>query len=296
MKKGSKTVLVTGSQGFTGRYVVNMLKEDGFHVHGLVDNRPLENEHRANLTDLESVKTVIKHVDPDYIIHLAGIATITEKDPNAFYQTNLFGTLNLLSAIEKEGKNIEKIILASSAYVYGNGTHSLISEQNCPNPSQHYAMSKLAMEQMATHLYPKLPVVIARPFNYTGVAQSSQMVIPKIVQHFRERKAIIELGNLHVSREFNDVRMVSRAYCDLLDRASSGMIVNICTGKSHSLNEVLRLCSHLYQHTIQVESNPKLVRQNEAKNLSGDPAFLQSILPNLPQYSLQDTLHWMLFE
>jgi nucleoside-diphosphate-sugar epimerase len=157
-------------------------------------------------------------------------------------------------------------------------------------------MSKLAMEYMAVSLYENLPIVIARPFNYTGVGQQNYVLVPKILHHFVTRAPKINLGNTHVYREFNDVRMVAEAYRGLLNNAKPGTTVNICTGKSHCLQEILDLCSMISQHHLDIVVDPKLVRKNEAVCLSGDPTLLHSIVPNLPVYTLEDTLRWMFGE
>ena len=75
----------------------------------------------------------------------------------------------------------------------------------------------------------KLPIFIVRPFNYTGRGQDKKFVVPKIIDHFREKKTFIELGNIDVLREFNDIRFVSDIYTKLLVTPPIGKIINICT-------------------------------------------------------------------
>ena len=134
-------------------------------------------------------------------------------------------------------------VLASSANVYGNLQPGLLSESNPVNPANDYAVSKLAMEYMARLWIPKLPVAIARPFNYTGVGQSESFLIPKIVTHFVHRKHRIELGNMDVWREFNDVRDVVHAYRMLLEARPVGQVVNVCSSNLVSLRDALALAS-----------------------------------------------------
>ncbi len=278
-----ETVLITGHQGFTGLMLQKKLQHQGYSVHGL----------SANLMDRDAIRQMVAQISPDYVIHLAGISNVVHEDFNALYQINCFGTLNLLSAIQEENIPVKKIVLASSAYVYGNTTTELISEKTCPKPHNHYAMSKLAMEHMALSLYEKLPIVIARPFNYTGIGQKTYFLLPKIIHHFVTRASKIYVGNTHVYREFNDVRMTLQAYESLMLKAELGTIVNICTGKSYCVQEILDLCQKISQHQIEILVDPKLVRANEAVKLAGDPTLLRSIVPGLPNYTLEETLRWM---
>jgi nucleoside-diphosphate-sugar epimerase len=297
MNNNSKTLLLTGSQGFTSDYLRKIFLKDGYTVLGIVKENPREWEVAADLTDRSALRKAIAAIAPNYVIHLAGISNVVHENNDALYQINCLGTLNLLAALQEERIPVKKIILASSAYVYGNcinhNTSTLISERTCPKPINHYAMSKLSMEYMALGLHANLPIVIARPFNYTGVGQKNHVLVPKILHHFVTKAPKIFLGNTHVYREFNDVRMVVEAYKGLLHHAEPGAVVNICTGKSHSLREILDLCTKISNHHLDVVVDLQLVRKNEAVHLSGDPSFLHAIVPNLPSYSLEDTLTWM---
>ena len=135
-----------------------------------------------------------------------------------------------------------------------------------------------------------------RPFNYTGVGQSADFLLPKIVAHFKRRAERIELGNLDVWRDFSDVRAVADAYCRLLDApAAVGATVNVCSGHSHSLREVLALAEHITGHQLPVQVNPAFVRANEVKTLLGNPARLHALIgDDWVNPPLHDTLRWML--
>jgi nucleoside-diphosphate-sugar epimerase len=128
------------------------------------------------------------------------------------------------------------------------------------------------------------------------VGQSKDFVIAKIVDHFRRRAEIIELGNLDVWREFNDVRAVAKAYRCLLAVRPIGETVNVCSGATHSLREVINLAQELTRHQIQVKVNPAFVRANEVHSLCGDPALLRGLIGEWQTPPLEDTLRWMLGE
>ncbi len=289
-----KTVLLTGSRGFTGRYVREALEREGYFVVGLVQFDASADEVVADLLDVNALRRVVAQVQPNYVVHLAAIAFVAHSHPDAFYQVNLFGTLNLLEALYAERAPVEKVLLSSSANVYGNPPASKVSEAVMPAPENHYAMSKLAMEHMARTWIGRLPILFTRPFNYTGVGQEGQFLIPKIVAHFVKRAPVIQLGNLNVEREFNDVRMVAQAYVGLMQNADVGEVFNLCSGHGYQLKEVMGLCEEITGHRMGVEVNPALVRENELKVLVGDASKLNKQLPDLPEYQLKETLAWML--
>jgi nucleoside-diphosphate-sugar epimerase len=178
--------------------------------------------------------------------------------------------------------------------VYGNSPHSPIGESQTPAPVNHYAMSKVAMELMAKARFPELPIVVARPFNYTGPGQALDFVIPKLVDHFRRKAPRVTLGNLHVHREYNDVRFVCDAYLRLLEVPSPAPVYNVCTGTTYDFNSVISMLRELTGHGIEVDVDPRFVRPNEVHRLCGDAARLEAAVGPLPAYSLRDTLAWML--
>lgn len=276
--------LVTGLSGFTGRYLQAELEAHGHEVVRL----------EADLTDAAALADEMKRVRPEWVVHLAGIAFVGHGDPNDFYRVNLMGTRNLLAALASCGQRPKCVLLASSANVYGNSTEGVLTEATPPNPASDYAVSKLAMEHMARLWLDRLPIVIVRPFNYTGVGQSESFLIPKIINHFRRRAEVIELGNLDVWRDFSDVRAVVEAYRRLLEACPVGETVNVCSGRAYSLREVLALAESITGHEIEVRVNPAFVRANEVKTLCGDPTRLRALIGAWQNPPLEETLRWML--
>lgn len=290
-----KRVLVTGLQGFTGVHLAAELERHGYEVWGVGDTKPeLARMIQADLTDTDSLHNAVRVARPHFVVHLAGIAFVGHGQPKAFYDINLVGTRNLLEALEPVAGDLECVLLASSANVYGNLQGGLLSEDNPVNPANDYAVSKLAMEYMARLWLPKLPVVIARPFNYTGVGQSESFLIPKIVAHFVHHQPRIELGNMDVWREFNDVRDVVYAYRTLLEVRPVGQVINVCSSNLVSLRDALALAAEMTGHTIKAQVNPAFVRENEVLRLGGDSARLRSYVPDWNPRPLRETLAWML--
>lgn len=277
-------ILVTGLNGFTGHYVHRALEEHGYQVAGLA----------SDLTDPLAVRQEVHAFRPEAAIHLAGISFVEYGDANALYRVNLIGTRNLLDALAQEAGHLQCVLLASSANVYGNAAEGIIDESSLPSPVNDYAVSKLAMEQMARLWMGKLPIVITRPFNYTGVGHDARFVIPKLVAHFARRAESIELGNLDVEREFNDVRTVCDAYLRLLQQGQPGQTYNICSGQPVALRRAIDILKNLTGHDLRIMKNPDLVRANEVHRLCGNPAKLEACIGKLQHPGLEETLRWML--
>lgn len=293
-------VLVTGLSGFTGRHVAAALTVAGYEVHGTV--RPGEpagpRQHIVDLTDIGGIRRVVETVRPRHVVHLAAVAFVAHDDVDAMYRTNIVGTRNLLHALSlmpNAAQSLGTVLVASSANVYGNTEADPIREVEPLRPANDYAVSKVAMEQMADLWRDRLPITIVRPFNYTGVGQSKNFLIPKIVDAFARRAPVLELGNLDVYREFSDVRDVVQGYVSLLD-LSPRTTVNICSGEVHSLREVISLASDISRHTLEVRVNPAFVRSNEIRILRGSTERLRTLLPDWHPRALRDVLEWMLSE
>jgi nucleoside-diphosphate-sugar epimerase len=286
--------LVTGLTGFTGRYVADELTAAGFEVHGVGgDASNLPRYAQIDLADRDALHALVARVSPHVVLHLAGIAFVGADNAEAFYRVNTVGTRNLLEALANEAPGVECVLLASSANVYGNATEGMLDESTPPNPANDYAVSKLAMEYMARLWLDRLPIVIARPFNYTGVGQSDSFLLPKIVGHFQRGAKQIELGNLDVFRDFSDVRVVANAYRRLVQVCPIGEAVNVCSGQSHSLREVLAMVGKIAGYDIEVKVNPAFVRANEVRSLLGSAARLRGIIGEWDLPQLNETLEWM---
>ena len=296
-----KRILITGADGFTGRYLACEFSRAGYEVHGMVRHPIAEqlagvhNTHVADLFDESALLAVIHTVKPHLVAHLAAITFVPHGDVQAIYQTNLVGTRNLLEALVQGQGPLESVLLVSSANVYGNGSGEVMGETTPYAPANDYAVSKVAMEWMARLYMDRLPIVMVRPFNYTGIGQSDSFLLPKVVDHVRRRAPVIELGNLDSARDFSDVRTVVQYYKRLMECPGAiGQTFNVCSGRAYSLQEVLEMVRSVSGHDLKVRVNPAFVRANEVKTLWGSRDKLVSVVGTVADIPLRDTLRWMI--
>ena len=291
-----RRALITGASGFTGRYLAQELADHGWDVWGLghAPQPGLANYAVADLENYEQLQAVVLRVAPRVVFHLAAIAFVGHGSPADFYRINVGGSRNLLQALASLPTPPQSVLIASSANVYGNSAEGKLTEATAICPANDYAVSKVAMEMMANLWMDRLPIVIARPFNYTGVGQSTNFLIPKIVDHFRRKAPQIELGNLQVWRDFSDVRDVVGAYRCLVEQEVSSIVVNVGSQALYSLQDVLDQCVNLTGHQMEVRVNPAFVRANEVKTLCADTSRLESLLGKRALVPLEQTLQWML--
>jgi len=288
-----KRVLITGIDSFTGKHLSLYLTQFGYDVYGTSLFKNGVQKYKCNITKKEEIKDVLQKVRPDFLVHLSGISFAAHGNNEDFYKVNTIGTLNILDTFVELGLEPLKIILASSATVYGNQGLEILDESLCPMPANHYGASKYAMECLVRNYFDRLNITITRPFNYTGIGQEEHFLIPKIVKHFKEGKRVIELGNLNVSREFNDVEYVCEVYKRLLECNVKSEMVNICSNNGIKLLDIIDTMNNLAGYKIEVKVNPAFVRKDEIQSLTGSTDKLYKMIGEVKQKSLENTLRIM---
>lgn len=293
-------VLITGVAGFTGRYLAPVLAGAGFEVHGTVhgeaeDVRGVSRLHPLDIGDAGATARLIAEISPRKVVHLAAISFVAHSDVGEMYRSNILGTRNLLEALATARVTPDSVLLASSANVYGNARGGVLDETLRPAPANDYGLTKAAGELLAALYANRLPIIVVRPFNYTGRGQATNFIIPKIVSHVRNGAKEVELGNLEVARDFSDVRDVVDAYARLLEAPqATGETFNVCSGKATSLLEVLEIVTRIAGRKLEVRVNPAFARRDEVKTLQGSRAKLESVVGRVPTRSLDETVRWML--
>lgn len=293
------TILVTGASGFTGNHFVKLALRKGYSIVALsqtgskVDGIKVI---KCDLTDRVQVDSALETIHFDYVIHLAAISFVGHEDVQAIYQGNVLATINLIDSLLSRPSLPKKVIVASSGNVYGNTKSLPITEEHGYNPENDYAVSKCAMELALLARRSQLPIVTARPFNYTGVGQRDCFIVPKLVNAYKQKLTTLEVGDLNVSRDFSDVRDVVNAYLKLMESDIEHGVYNICSGKAVSLNDVVKMLNELTGHEVEFEINPQFVRKNDINTLYGTNDKLNSTIGSFQKYTLKETLAWMVRE
>ena len=287
-------VLISGIDGFTGKYLEKYLTDKGYQVFGTVLQQSDNSKYfQCDITNKQEVDTIIKKLQPDYVLHLAAISFVGHTNYEDFYRINVIGTENILSALQDNKLKCKKVILASSAVVYGKQTDHILHETMCPNPINHYGCSKLSMEQIASTYFDTQDIIITRPFNYTGVGQDIEFLIPKIVSHYKEKQSTIKLGNTNVAREFNDIGFVAETYYRLMISTHHSTIVNIASNRPIKLLDIIEKMNNIAKYNIHIETDSRFVRANDIPVLCGNNEKLISMLGDIKPLSIDTLLRTM---
>lgn len=294
-----RRVVVTGAAGFTGQYLVRALVARGDTVLAVesrsVSAFPSEVESvQCDLTDhSDELPSALSSFRPTHAIHLAALANVTAHNSLEYYRVNVLGTERFLNLLAARPSSLRQVIVASSANIYGNARDLPILESACPSPVNHYAASKFSMECVARTFSSALPLLIVRPFNYTGVGQSTNYLVPKLVEHFATAKAKISLGNLGVARDISDVRYVVDVYSRLMDVDAPGVTTNVCSARSTSIYQMIEHLSAISGHSIEVSVDAALVRSAEIMDLHGSNVTLMGLIGEVMPPPFFETLAWM---
>jgi nucleoside-diphosphate-sugar epimerase len=288
----SKNILIIGIDSFSGKHLKSYLEKYDFKVYGTsISVSKDDNIFQCDITKKDNIKEIFNDIRPEYIVNLAAISFVGSENKELFYKVNVIAVENILESIlEIEDYNPKKTILVSSATIYGNQDSNLLYETMIPNPINHYGISKLAMELIAKTFFEKLNIIITRPFNYTGIGQAENFLIPKIVSHYKNKKEFIELGNIDVFREFNDIDYLCETYRRLLECEVKSEIVNIASNRTIALKDVIEDMNMIAGYDIEVKVNPAFVRKNEIVRLSGSPDKLFSLVGKIEQKHFIETL------
>lgn len=303
--------LVTGINGFAGTHLNNLLLQKGYEVVGTV--KP-NNDHvndptflQVDIQDFEGVKNAIGKTSPDFIFHLAALTSpaMSFKNPADTLTSNIGGQLNILEAVKQLELVNTKVLVVSSAEVYGDAeSHDLpLTELSPLKPLSPYAVSKVAQDFLGYQYFrsQNVKAVIVRPFNNIGPNQGPFFVIPSFAKQIAEiekgkKEAILKVGNLEAKRDFTDVRDVVRAYELLLSQGEPGQVYNIGCGRSYRIQEILDIFLKLTDANIIVEKDSSLMRPGDIPELRCDYNKLHRATGWKPEIdiekSLKDTLDY----
>lgn len=278
-----RKVMITGGDGFIGRYLCQECEAQ--NVEYLVVSASVkQNTAQAQKVDLmnyQALKDTLQSFMPDAIIHLAAIASPVHNDIAEIYRVNVGGTENLLNAASEVLPVGSRMVLTSTAGVYGNQNVERLHEGLPFNPANHYSCSKMVTEILSRQYMDKLDIHIVRPFNIIGCGQSESFFVPKLVKHFLNRSAEIQLGNLDAVRDYVSVEFCAKVMLDLaINLKAAPSIVNVCTGTGYSCKQIIELLEQLTDYHPKIISTTEFARSNEVWKMVGDTTELQKVVEN----------------
>lgn len=250
-----KKVLVTGADGFIGSHLVQELLKDGYEVRAFViynsfntwgwldtlskDELEKIDIFTGDVRDPNAVREAMK--DMDAVLHLAALIAIPYSyyAPDAYVDTNIKGTLNVLQAARD--LKTKRVLVTSTSEVYGTAQYVPIDEKHPFQGQSPYSATKIGADRIAESFYRSfnLPVTIVRPFNTYGPRQSARAVIPTIITQLLSGSEEIKLGSLEPTRDFNYVKDTARGFIEILKSDKTiGEEINIATQKEISIGEL----------------------------------------------------------
>lgn len=276
-------VLVTGATGFIGSHLCRRLLDDGAEVHALtstvssvypvrlVDIKDRITLHSGNLNDCGAMAAVVEHADPQVVFHLGAYTHVGKswERVDECIQTNIHGTVNLLQALARSGN--QRFIYTSTSEVYGD-IPVPFREDALVNPNSPYSVSKYSGERFCRMLQRGRgwPIVVVRPFNAYGPAQSPDRIIPEIiVKGLRGERLAMTEGRQ--TREFNYVADLADGFI----RAATvpgieGEVFNIGGGQEIAMRDLAAMILALLGNPIVAEFGALPERPTEIWSMRSD--------------------------
>lgn len=302
-------VLITGADGFIGSHLTEELVKKGhqvkafvyynsFNTWGWLDTLPttiMQNVEvfQGDIRDPHGVEVAMGGADA--VFHLAALIAIpfSYHSPDAYVDTNIKGTLNVLQAARK--LQIKRVLVTSTSEVYGTAQYVPIDEKHPFQGQSPYSATKIGADRLAESFYRsfQLPVSIVRPFNTYGPRQSARAVIPTIITQLLSGKQEIRLGSLSPTRDFNYVKDTVQGFISIFESDRTvGEEINIASQKEISIGQ---LAEELIR---QINPNAKIIcdeermrpKESEVNRLLGCNEKILRLTDWKPQYSLEEGL------
>jgi GDP-4-dehydro-6-deoxy-D-mannose reductase len=280
---------VTGASGFVGTWLTRHLEACGDTVY------PLRDEF--DIADEAVVAREAATAEPEVIYHLAGLADVGRswEIPAETFRVNALGTL-VLCEVARQLVPRPRVILVSSAEVYGIAGDAPVGEGTPLRPVTPYAASKVAAEYVGLQAFlgHGLEVVRVRPFNHVGPGQAESFVVSALARRVAEAERAgtdeIRVGDLSSARDFTDVRDVVRAYRLLAGLGRPGEVYNVCSGVAVPIRTVLDEIVALAARPVTPIEDPALRRPVELPVLVGDASKLVALTGWKAEIPLRQTL------
>ena len=302
----AKKVLITGADGFIGSHLTERVLEAGYDVRafvyynsfnswGWLDTFPKEvlksiDVFAGDIRDPNGVRKAMQGVDS--VFHLAALIAIpfSYHSPDSYVDTNIKGTLNVLSAAKDYGT--QRVLVTSTSEVYGTALYVPIDEKHPYQGQSPYSATKIGADRIAESFYRSFgtPVTIVRPFNTFGPRQSARAVIPTIITQLLAGQTEIKLGSLTPTRDFNYVKDTANGFLAIEQSGNTiGEEINIATQSEISIGEIANeLISQINPDAKIVCDDIRLRPENsEVNRLLGSNEKIKRITGWKPAYTFQ---------
>lgn len=298
-------VLVTGADGFIGSHLVELLVEKGFKVRAFTFYNSFNTWGWLDTLSkdiMESVEIFAGDIrDPNgvrkamqgcqAIFHLAALIAIpfSYHSPDAYVDTNVKGTLNVLQAARD--LETERVLVTSTSEVYGTAQYVPIDERHPFQGQSPYSATKIGADRLAESFYRsfELPVTIVRPFNTYGPRQSARAVIPTIITQLLAGKVEIKLGSMTPTRDFNFVKDTANGFYEIFRTEKTvGEEINIASQKEISIGQLAEEIICQINPAAQIVCDEERLRpeKSEVNRLLGSNEKIRQLTEWVPQYTL----------
>jgi GDP-4-dehydro-6-deoxy-D-mannose reductase len=299
----ARPILVTGAAGFAGSHVVEALAAHGTTIGWTHRAAPpaeiasLATWESVNMLDPAAVRAAIARARPSAVVHCAGAPNVAHswRDTLTPLSVNVLATHHLFDALRRAGAP-SRVIVPGSATVYAASLAPL-TEESPVAPSNPYAVSKLAQEELALRAAREdgVDVIVTRSFNHTGPRQSAAFAAPNMARQIALIEAglaepLIRVGNLEAQRDFTDVRDMARAYVGLIHQGTPSTVYNVSSGVPRVVRSVLDALVARARVSVRVEPDPALMRPSDTPVLVGDSTKLRQATGWHPRISFDQTL------
>lgn len=298
-----RRVFITGCSGFLASYLIDALDKEGDNkLYGITEIPDFKSDRievsNIDIRDKEKLFSLVEKIKPDITFHLAAITNVgfAWKHQELTYKVNFIGSSNLMEAICLFSPS-SRILLMSSAELYGDNNKKYIDENAEISVRNPYSLSKYAME-MAADLYinaKDLDVIKLRSFNFTGPGQDRKFVtsdfssqIAAIEKGHKEPE--IRVGNLSAVRDFSDVRDTARYLRVIAEKGDKGGIYNLCSGDTRSIKEILDILLSFSKKKIAIYIDENKLRPLDIPRLAGDCTLIKEKFGLRPHYKIEQTL------
>lgn len=305
----AEKILVTGADGFIGSHLTEELVKQGFDVKafslynsfntwGWLDTLPqdiMENVEvfTGDVRDPNGVREAMKGTEA--VFHLAALIAIpfSYHSPDAYVDTNIKGTLNVLQAAKQ--LDLDKVLITSTSEVYGTAQYVPIDESHPYQGQSPYSATKIGADRLAESFYRSfgLPVAIVRPFNTYGPRQSARAVIPTIITQLLAGKEEIRLGSLTPTRDFNFVKDTAQGFIEIYRSDKTvGEEINIATQNEISIGELAEELIRQINPQAKIVCDEERLRpeKSEVNRLLGSNEKIKMLTDWEPRFTFEEGL------